>query len=191
MRGERRVSVVQDGAAVLKGERSAFKKTWNPVKIGHKRIIVEKKSPPKSEGRFPLEDILLNQPFTKAEHRCRCSLCNLWFAKTSVKYKTSDYRIVEYRRKLGSLLEGRRYETPTWLYANADVCVFCSQFFDEKHEPDITTKDLTPPKIIKTPIVKTKLDRTNIATRPNSMNITNNNNNNTSINKNLSSSFDM
>ena len=190
MRGERRVSVVQDGAAVLKGERSAFKKTWNPVKIGHKRIIVEKKSPPKSEGRFPLEDILLNQPFTKAEHRCRCSLCNLWFAKTSVKYKTSNYRIVEYRRKLGYLLEGRRYETPTWLYANADVCVFCSQFFDEKHEPDITTKDLTPPKIIKTPIVKTKLDRTNIATRPNSMNITNNNNN-TSINKNLSSSFDM
>ena len=61
MRGERRISVVQDGAAVLKGERSAFKKTWNPVKIGNKTIIIEKKSPPKSEGRFPLEDILLNQ----------------------------------------------------------------------------------------------------------------------------------
>ena len=51
--------------------------------------------------------------------------------------RVPNHRVVDMRKNLGVPMEGQRYSTASYLYANSLVCVLCTQLFDypEEEEP--------------------------------------------------------
>jgi hypothetical protein len=61
--------------------------------------------------------------------RTKCDLCEQCFESSSVSGVITMKRIVQMRRAWGLALESKRYSAPTFLYTQARLCMFCSQFF--------------------------------------------------------------
>ena len=87
----------------------------------------------------------------------------MWFEKSSVSYKVSNHRLIGLRQQHGEIESGRRYTNASYMYRFVNVCVFCSQLFDEEYKVSKKPEDVLtlPPK--KEPVVKTELLRMNIA----------------------------
>lgn len=101
--------------------------------------------------------------YEKKEYKARCTLCRMWFEKSSVSYKVSNHRLIGLRQQHGEIESGRRYTNASYMYRFVNVCVFCSQLFDEEYKVSKKPEDVLtlPPK--KEPVVKTELLRMNIA----------------------------
>ena len=86
--------------------------------------------------------------YDRKDNKSQCSSCLLFFDRKSVQYKVPNYRIIEMRRSANVLqgiqfciviklvfdnffIEGKRYDSPSFKYFMARVCLFCSQFFDD------------------------------------------------------------
>jgi hypothetical protein len=59
----------------------------------------------------------------------KCDLCEQTFESSSVSGVITMNRIVQMRREWGLTLESKRFSAPSFLYTQARLCVFCSQFF--------------------------------------------------------------
>ena len=64
-----------------------------------------------------------------------CGMCNMYFDIESMEYQVPKHRIVEYQKiwKYEGL-QGRRYETASYLYTTVRVCTMCSQFFEDTED---------------------------------------------------------
>jgi hypothetical protein len=154
-------TLVEEAREQAKGASVSGKKSWNTVKVGKKSIIVEKQLPSPSQKNVLAADIRTSSVSQKAPHKHKCDLCNAWYELSSIKYKVPNYRLLELRRSWGIHQTGRRYETASYLYANALVCTFCTQFFDEAYHKtavDNLEADVVPIS----PIVTTQLERTDL-----------------------------
>ncbi|KAJ8599573.1 hypothetical protein CTAYLR_004667 [Chrysophaeum taylorii] len=76
---------------------------------------------------------------SSSESKTRCGLCNLKFR--GVVGVCCNKNIVAFRRSRGERLEGRRFETASFLYQEARLCVFCAHLLENQSE---TLQ--TPPK---------------------------------------------
>ena len=59
--------------------------------------------------------------------KTKCALCNLYFKSDSVKGTTCNKHVSAFRSLRGAKVVGRRFETASFLYQEAKLCVFCTQ----------------------------------------------------------------
>jgi len=157
-----KVNLVEEARRKMAGDMSPTKTSWNTVKIGRKNVVVEKMTASPTQGSLLASDIPTTSAYTKAHHKHKCDLCSGWFELSSVSYSVPNYKLLELRRTWGVNQTGRRYDTASFLYANAKVCKFCSQFFDQSYEAqkrEIVVDVESPSKAI----ISTTLERSNIA----------------------------
>ena len=102
--------------------------------------------------------------YEKNEHKARCTLCRMWFAKSSVTYKVSNHRLIALRQQHGVIESGRRYKNASYMYRFVNVCVFCAQLFGDEYTVSKKPEDVLELPQKKEQVVKTELLRMNIAT---------------------------
>ena len=103
------------------------KSRWNTVAFGESVYTVERA--PELLAKIDLSLFKADPAFEKQPHKNQCINCKMYFEKSSVKSKVPNHRIIDLQRSWGVVIEGTRYTTASYLYANSVVCVFCEQLF--------------------------------------------------------------
>ena len=113
---------------------SAWKKT--PIKNGKYAIVERASSHTDSKPIIPtIAKINYSLAFENKVNKLMCGMCNMYFDAESMEYQVPKHRIVEYQKiwKYEGL-QGRRYETASYLYTTVRVCTMCSQFFEDTED---------------------------------------------------------
>ena len=121
--------------------QSGDKTRWNTVTLGDSIYTV--KRAPELLAKINLSLIPITNAYEKHPHKQQCRNCKMYFEKNSVLTQVPNHRVVDYQRSLGVFIEGKRYNTASYLYTNAPVCVFCEQLFS-------TTEEILPKRKSKT-----------------------------------------
>uniref|UniRef100_A0A7S3NGW4 Fucolectin tachylectin-4 pentraxin-1 domain-containing protein n=1 Tax=Aureoumbra lagunensis TaxID=44058 RepID=A0A7S3NGW4_9STRA len=104
-------------------ESKVKKGDWQRIQVGNNCITVQPQRQVLSgSGR---RNITYYE--TAGPHKARCGLCNLYFSRESVSGITCNKHILAFRSARGESVNGRRFETPSFLYQEVKLCVFCSQ----------------------------------------------------------------
>jgi hypothetical protein len=73
--------------------------------------------------------------FESRAHKLTCACCNMQFHASTMEYFVPMHRIVELQQRWEYAgLQGRRYQTASFLYALTRVCTMCSQFFESTED---------------------------------------------------------
>ncbi len=126
---------------------------------------------PQAEIISHFQEFRISYAYEKHLSKEKCGLCKMYFNRHTVKYKVPNHRIHELHKKWkggNGGLEGRRYQSPSFLYTTTIVCTFCSQFFwilpDEMPEEVDDELALLKPKPPGPKLeFETEIERTNIA----------------------------
>lgn len=73
---------------------------------------------------------------TTGPGKAKCSLCNLYFSAESVVGTCCNKYVLQFRMDRGERVEGRRFQTASFLYSRARLCVFCAQLLGHHHAAD-------------------------------------------------------
>jgi hypothetical protein len=114
------------------------RRRWNEVPVGDTIINVER--PPAHLAKIDLDSINYTPAGEKWPHKDQCACCRMYFHKESMITRVPNHRVLDMRKKMGVPMEGQRYSTASYLYANSKVCVLCTQLFDYPVEERETPK---------------------------------------------------
>ena len=103
---------------------------WQSVIVGGREVVME--SPVVLGGGGGGGNAFRKRVTTDAYERAsvgktKCALCNLYFKSDSVKGTTCNKHVSAFRSLRGARVVGRRFETASFLYQEAKLCVFCTQ----------------------------------------------------------------
>lgn len=127
-------SFLEEAHAGLQG-KVVDRTQWNTVTIGDSTYTIERA--PLLRARIALDEIKTSGTHEKKESKIDCSLCRGYFERSSVKYRVPNHRIIDLQRSWNVKLEGRRYQSGSFLYSTSCVCVFCAQLFHDVKEMDL------------------------------------------------------
>lgn len=116
------------------------RRRWNEVPVGDTIISVER--PPAHLAKIDLDSINYTPAGEKWPHKDQCACCRMYFHRESMITRVPNHRVVDMRKKMGVPMEGQRYRTASYLYANSLICVLCTQLFDYPEEEPESPKAL-------------------------------------------------
>ena len=101
---------------------SAWKMT--PIKNGKYAIVERASSSHTDKPIIPtIAKISYTLAFENKVNKLMCGMCNMYFDAESMEYQVAKHRIVEYQKRWKyDGLQGRRYETASYLYTTVCLC---------------------------------------------------------------------
>ena len=134
---------VAEGREYAKGVRTDNTR-WNQVLVSGSLYTVERAA--QLQAKINLDEIIFTPAFERGEHKEKCFMCKMYFERGSVNKFVPNHRVLDLQRQWGIRLDGRRYQTSSFLYASSLVCSFCAQIFQDVEEyirPDATKRLVT------------------------------------------------
>lgn len=120
------VGLVEEGRKQYKGQYTD-KTQWNKLLVGGSEYTVERGRV--SRDRINLEEIKWSNAYEKKAHKEMCGLCRMYFEKSSVSFKVPNHRLIDKLRGWNVPIEGRRYQSASFLYSTSNLCRFCAHLF--------------------------------------------------------------
>lgn len=114
--------------------------------VGDTIINVER--PPAHLAKIDLDSIKYTPAGEKWPHKEQCACCRMYFHRESMITRVPNHRVLDMRKKMGVPMEGQRYSTASYLYANSKVCVLCTQLFDYPVEAPETPKSTSGSRVL-------------------------------------------
>lgn len=122
---------VKEGRALAKGVRTDNTR-WNAVTVAGSVYTVERA--PQLQAKINLDEIVFTPAFDKHPNKEKCYMCKMYFERKSVDKLVPHHRMLALQRKWNVVLEGRRYQSGSFMYASSHVCKFCAQLFQDVDE---------------------------------------------------------
>ena len=112
---------------------------WTNTSIGNGKYVMLERTdntePRQSGGALAMNLQTVSLAFESKSNKTMCEMCSMYFDKSSMEYRVPRHRIIDYQ-KLWNYhgIQGRRYESASFLYSMVKVCTFCAQFFEDDRD---------------------------------------------------------
>ena len=104
---------------------------WNKIAVGNIEITVERGVVDHTTISSKKELIKFSPAYENRQNKGKCGLCKAYFDKKTMRHRVTNNRIIEQQKEWNVSMEGRRYNTTSFLYEATAVCTFCYQLFDD------------------------------------------------------------
>lgn len=112
---------------------------WNKIIMKNIEITVERGYGDRKSMNSIEETITYSLAHENKQNKGKCGLCKLYFDKKTMQHRVPNHRIIELQKLWNCNIEGRRYESASFLYTATAICTFCYQLFDDVDD-DIYSK---------------------------------------------------
>jgi hypothetical protein len=104
---------------------------WNKIIMKNIEITVERGYGDRKSLNSKEDTITYSLAHENKQNKGKCGLCKLYFEKKTMQHRVPNHRIIELQKVWNCNIEGRRYESASFLYTATSVCTFCYQLFDD------------------------------------------------------------